>query len=235
MASTSSLGTRCSRQRRPKLAKTDVGRLCPRVGRRLLDRRDCEGFPDSAPRHAEGTAVALKPCMHLPTLVLIALGCGLVGIGCAAPAASSPAPSRSLPSVRTTVIAAEVAVAEVEAPIAPTTLRAVVYVADGSCAGLERTEVELLEDGPVFAAQRIVQSRALAHLPLDAPEVHVEAGAARVDLKLSTGSTRSLRTLSRCEEIALLRAIVRTLKANPRWGIQRVVFTERGDLLAIAP
>jgi hypothetical protein len=56
---------------------------------------------------------------------------------------------------------------------------------------------------------------------------------ALVDLRLEVGTSRSLHELSNCEQLALLGAIRQTLQANPRWGILRVVFTDRGNLFAI--
>jgi len=106
-----------------------------------------------------------------------------------------------------------------------------VFVASPSCASLERTTVPAA--GPADAVRMILRSESLARHPRAEPEVRVASGVARIDLTLPPGSKRSLRALSRCEKIALLGAITRTLKGNPRWGIRQVFYTERGDLLAI--
>ena len=105
------------------------------------------------------------------------------------------------------------------------------FVAAASCTALE-------PQGLPFGAEQedaireVLRSEKLRKLPLDAPEVSREPRGA-VDLKLLPGTNRTLHALSKCEQMALLSAISKTLTCNPRWGIERVAFTERGSLLAL--
>jgi len=114
------------------------------------------------------------------------------------------------------------------------------FLATEVCGELEPREVAMRGASPAEAVRAVVRAPSLAHLPLAPPDVRVEESSARVDLALlpraaeGAGSSRhSLRALSTCEQHALLDAISLTLRANVRWGIRQVLFTERGNLLAI--
>ncbi len=107
------------------------------------------------------------------------------------------------------------------------------FVADTGCRSLEPVAVRLADASPANAVRAIVRSKALAQLPLSDPAVKVTESTALVDLRVRQGVERSLRDLSGCEQLALLTAIRQTLRANTRWGIHQVVFTDRGSLLAI--
>jgi hypothetical protein len=109
----------------------------------------------------------------------------------------------------------------------------VVYEPDAMCTGLLPRTVVLHDSSPDSAVREVMRSRALASLPIGETKVRVEARSALVDMRLMPGTTRSLHRLSSCEALALLGAIRLTLRANQAWGISQVVFTDRGDLLAI--
>jgi hypothetical protein len=111
--------------------------------------------------------------------------------------------------------------------------RVTLFQTDAMCTTLEGRDVELEDASPESAVRLLMQSSALAKLPIAAPKVRVEARSALVDLRLAPGTQRSLHRLSHCEQLALLGAIRLTLRSNPRWGIAQVIFTDRGDLLAI--
>ena len=148
---------------------------------------------------------------------------------CAPQHAASPPPSA--PVVQ--AAAAQAAIPE-QAPPEPQGETVTLFVADDVCGALEPRDVPLSDASPVEAVRAVLRTRSLAHLPLAAPEVHVEHASARVDLTMLAGSKRhSLSSLSDCETHALLDAISMTLRANPRWGIHHVLFTERGNLFAI--
>jgi hypothetical protein len=115
----------------------------------------------------------------------------------------------------------------------PLERRVVVFEADTMCTSLQARSVALEDASPEAAVREVMRSSALATLPITEPKVRVEARSALVDLRLAPGSQRSLHRLSHCEELALLGAIRLTLRANPEWGIAQVIFTDRGDLLAI--
>src|SRR5450432_2197087 len=155
-----------------------------------------------------------------PRILMMAVLGGALAIGCASPGATAAPRARSSIARRAGSASVATANLELDAKVTPPSTRTVVFLADASCAALQRTEVELSEHAPAVALKHILESAPLASLSLDAADVHVEAGAARVDLKLPTGSTRDLRALSKCEQLALLSAMTHTLKANPKWGIQ---------------
>jgi hypothetical protein len=86
---------------------------------------------------------------------------------------------------------------------------------------------------PESAVSAVVHSKEFEHLALLEPQVRVEQSTARVDLRMSRRAGRSVRDLAQAEQLALLGSIRSTLKANARWGIKQVVFTEHGNLLAV--
>jgi hypothetical protein len=151
------------------------------------------------------------------TFPLLALGCRVSG-----PRIEATRP----PSPRVFAVVA--------APAEPVIPAAQVFVvADGTCHSL--TAIDSLERSPSpdSVVRAILRSPALAALPLAETHVRVTESTALVDLRMRPGSRRTLRELSLCESLALLGGIRLTLQANPRWGIQRVIFTERGSLFAI--
>jgi hypothetical protein len=105
------------------------------------------------------------------------------------------------------------------------------FMADGTCKSL--LPVATADASPEAAIAAILRSPALASLPLADTRVQITESTALVDLRMSVGTSRSLRDLSTCERLALLGGIRLTLQGNPRWGIRRVVFTDRGNLFAI--
>jgi hypothetical protein len=150
-----------------------------------------------------------------------ALCCLVLSTACASP---PRAPVLAVPVIAT-------AVSEPSPP--PVDRHVVLFKADARCTSLEPRSMELEDASPEAAVREVARSSALANLPMSEPKVRVEARSALVDLRLLPGSKRSLHRLSRCEELALLGAIRLTLRANPGWGIAQVIFTDRGDLLAI--
>jgi len=138
------------------------------------------------------------------------------------------------PPLQAAVVAAPATATLVAEPPPPQVDRRVIlFKADAMCTSLEARSIELDDASPEAAVREVTRSSALANLPISEPKVRVEARSALVDLRLLPGSKRSLHRLSRCEELALLGAIRLTLRANPEWGIAQVIFTDRGDLLAI--
>jgi hypothetical protein len=107
------------------------------------------------------------------------------------------------------------------------------FVADQACQSLEAVTMPSLDASPETAVLAILHSKALAELPMGETHVKVTESTALVDFRLQVGTSRTLHELSTCEQLALLGAIRHTLQANPRWGIHRVVFTDRGNLFAI--
>jgi hypothetical protein len=100
------------------------------------------------------------------------------------------------------------------------------------CQSLEPRNARLDDGSPSGAVRAIVRSKAFEHLSLSDPELRVEENTARVELSgKSPGS--SVSAWSRCEELSLLGAIRMTLQVNAKWGIRQVVFTSKGNLLAV--
>ena len=77
-----------------------------------------------------------------------------------------------------------------------------------------------------------ISSKAFEHLSLSDPELRVEENTARVELSGKNPGS-SVSAWSRCEELSLLGAIRMTLQVNAKWGIRQVVFTSKGNLLAV--
>jgi hypothetical protein len=97
----------------------------------------------------------------------------------------------------------------------------------------ELTPHRMRVQSPAEAVRAVLRARGLAHIAVAEPRVRVEEASATVDLRLRPEAKGSLATLAPCEQRALLGAIRQTLRANPQWGISRVVFLEKGNLLAI--
>jgi hypothetical protein len=64
-------------------------------------------------------------------------------------------------------------------------------------------------------------------------QIRVNQGEAQLDLKPAATATRSLESLSSCEQLALLGSLRETLVHHSSWGIRRVEFTARGKPLVL--
>jgi hypothetical protein len=106
-----------------------------------------------------------------------------------------------------------------------------IFVPDGVCGHLEEQSAQA--SSPQDAVKALLRTRALARLGLAEPRIRVESGSAIVDLRLRDGVKGSLDRLSVCDQQMLLHSIRHTLRGNARWGIERVVFFEKGSLFAM--
>lgn len=61
----------------------------------------------------------------------------------------------------------------------------------------------------------------------------LESQTATVDLRVARTSSRGLRSLSICEQKALLGSLRETLVNQPDWNIDAVTFTDRGHELLL--
>jgi hypothetical protein len=117
----------------------------------------------------------------------------------------------------------------------PKTTAATLYMADGSCTAFESKTVELPpQDAIDHAISQLLATQSVKSIPLAGYRVEQRlSGTVRVDLRFAPDMTRSVYSLSNCEQFALFGSIRATLVQNPQWQVTQVIFTERGKELVL--
>ncbi|MGB3693694.1 MAG: hypothetical protein WA865_03005 [Spirulinaceae cyanobacterium] len=108
-----------------------------------------------------------------------------------------------------------------------------IYIADNQCNSLVAQEISFSEDdSPVeTAVGQVIDKMTGSDFAVAGYRVNIDpqSQVATIDLRRSPDSKRPFAALSSCEKFALFGSLEKTLVDNPRWNVQKVVFTEQGE------
>ena len=110
------------------------------------------------------------------------------------------------------------------------------YTLDNACEGYQIEPIQVPRPQSMeTTVGLILAEQAISDLTLSGyrASYDLESKTATIDIRVARTSRRGLRSLSICEQKALLGSLRQTLINQPDWNIDAVIFTDRGNALVL--
>ena len=115
------------------------------------------------------------------------------------------------------------------------TVPVTIYQVDNQCSELVPRQITVPKEQALETAiAEVLNQQSSSDFPLSyRVNIDSEQQIVTIDFRVPTTAERTFNSLSSCEQLALFGSLRQTLTNHPDWKINQVIFTEKGEEIAL--